>query len=110
MGPTEFGERFLGLSYYDWQIEAMEYFALGDFVVLVSGNGSGKTSRVLVTLVYWFLNRFPRGRFPIMSGDNRQISSILWPALESHQASFPHLTFQKNLTRTREGGDRKSVV
>lgn len=39
-----------------------------------------------------------------MSGDNRQISSILWPALESHQASFPHLTFQKNLTRTREGG------
>lgn len=104
LSPAEFSEIVLGLSLYDVQAEVVEAVGQGMPTSMLASNGAGKTSRVLPALIYWFLNRYPKGWIPLTSGSWRQIQTQLMPALRLYAPLFPEWKYTQNGIVTDQGG------
>ncbi len=105
MMPSTFATLVLGLELYPWQVEAVDACAMGRRTALVAANGSGKTARVNVVLLLWFLYTYPQGVAMVTSGSWTQLETQLWPNLQQYAARFPSWTFLKTFhISTPEGG------
>jgi phage terminase large subunit len=83
ISPTEFCIFVLGLTgIYDWQIKCMEAVAQGHPTALLAANGSGKSRRVIVPLLLWFLFSFPRGVAKVTSASWQQLHDQICVGLE----------------------------
>ncbi len=103
--PAFFARFFLGLNPYPWQDEAVEAAALQHSrVAVVAANGSGKTACVNVSLLLWFLWKYPKGIAMVTSGSWNQLKTQLWPNLEMFRQRFPRWKWQADKIRTPEGG------
>ena len=101
MGFT--GERAL----YWWQDEVISWFDDLQEVKrcsLLTPNGSGKSSVVVPTIVYYWLSVFPKGRVVITTKDSKQLDQQIWPALIAHKEKFPAFTFVEREIRNNTGG------
>lgn len=108
LSPAAFAYKYLGLTLYPWQAEAVEACRHEHAsVALVAANGSGKTAAVNTVLLLWWLYAYPRGRAVVTSGSWEQIGSQLWPALMVYDYIFAELygwEFNSREIRTPQGG------
>lgn len=108
LSPAMFAYRYLGMTLYPWQMEAVEACRHRRAeVAVVAANGSGKTAAVNVVLLLWWLYAFPKGRCAVTSGSWQQLENQLWPALRVHEHLFATLlgwTFNDTEIRTPQGG------
>jgi hypothetical protein len=86
--PVGFGRAILGLSYYDWQEKVLDSIYRNRRTSLVTGNGCGKTDRILATSVLWFLSIFPKSLVVLTSASWDQVLHQVWPALRRHEDRF----------------------
>jgi phage terminase large subunit len=93
--PYVWGAMNLGLTYYDWQIDALDAFGQRLPVALAAANESGKTTYIFATAVLWFLDQFGEagGQLVLTSGSWLQVTSQLAPAIRRFQARFPKWRF-----------------
>jgi hypothetical protein len=104
MSPAKFAVGPLGLvDLYDWQLLALEAAGQGLPTAICAANGSGKTKRVIASLVLWFLTSFPRGVCKTTSGSWQQIEEQLMPELESYHDRFPNWQWLDCMIRTGQG-------
>lgn len=88
--PSNFAKIVLGFDLYDKQKKALDLCApIGSMVSIAAANGSGKTSRILPSLVLWHQSLWPMGKVKITSGSWTQIEDQIWPAIVRHKESFP---------------------
>lgn len=92
--PGGFGRHFLKFPLTDKQVAICNAFAMNrSHVSAVTCNESGKTTRVLVTVILWHLTMFPRrgdnGGVTCTSGSWAQIKNQLMPALRAQGHRFP---------------------
>ena len=108
LSPAMFAYRYLGMTLYPWQMEAVEACRHRRAeVAVVAANGSGKTAAVTVVLLLWWLYAFPKGRCAVTSGSWQQLENQLWPALRVHEHLFSTMlgwTFNDTEVRTPQGG------
>lgn len=104
MTPAEFAFFILNLDLYPWQIKTLE--AAGrehEPTALCAANGSGKTARVNVVLLLWFLWTFPSGRCAVTSGSWRQLRTQLWPNMKKYRRLFPRWKWGEDKITDLEG-------
>lgn len=103
-----FARKRLGLSLYDWQIDAISPFDDASLelilVSLATPNGSGKSAIVIPTLVLGWLAVYPRGRVVLTTADGKQLDGQVMPAIESFRARFPAWKFIEREVTTPTGG------
>lgn len=101
-GYREFGQKFLGKSFYPKQAEVLDaLLPNGSFVAFASCNGGGKTREVILTAILghlWLYN----GKVISTSGSFRQIKDQLTPALKAYSTQFPQYEFQDNRIVTKD--------
>jgi phage terminase large subunit len=93
---------------YWWQDDALTPFEEADKqrvkVSVVTPNGSGKSSVLIPTLVYWWLTAHKNGVVVITSKDSKQLDNQIWPALLRHRGSFPQWRFIEREIHNGDGG------
>jgi hypothetical protein len=103
-----FAEETLGLSLYDWQVDAIEPFDHASErmvqVTLSTPNGSGKSAVVIPTLGLGWLALYPRGKVVITTADGKQLDGQVMPAIEAYREKFPDWKFNEREITTPSRG------
>ena len=86
--PAEFGRHVLAQSQYGWQDQLLTDLDEPGAYSLRAANESGKTSKIFLTFILWFLTVFPRGQVVATAGVYRQIKTQLWPKLRQTARSM----------------------
>lgn len=101
-------EEMLGFELYPWQVDCVTWFddASNRMVMgtIATPNGSGKSSKIIPTLVLGWLLFYPKGRVVVTSADGKQIDSQLMPAIKAHRGRFPSWKFNEREIFTPTGG------
>lgn len=88
--PSAFGELVLGYKFHPKQKKALDACRFpGTRVTIAAGNGTGKTSRILPTLVLWHQYLWPAGKVKVTSGSYTQVEDQIYPNIEVHKNRFP---------------------
>jgi hypothetical protein len=105
--PVNFGTQILGVKFYPWQKEILNWFADANGRTkgsVAAPNGSGKSERVIAALALWWACIAPRSTVVITSKDSRQLDQQIWPALEQHKNKFDKFIWNKRFIETPTGG------
>lgn len=92
---------------YTWQQKGLSWFE--NTKVRVKGsictpNGSGKSSKMISGLAFWWLSIHPNGRVVITTKDGKQLDKQIWPAIEAQRSKFPHYRFIEREVHSPTGG------
>src|SRR5207244_4359937 len=94
-----FGEQVLGLSLYDWQVDAVAPLRLATGprarrinIALAAPNGSGKDERVIPVSALWWVAAHKRGKVVITTKSETQLQLQTIPQLERHRTKFQGFT------------------
>lgn len=103
-----FAEEILKFDLYPWQATAVTWFdkASTELVMgsIATPNGSGKSARIIPTVVLGWLMFYPKGRVVVTTADGKQIDSQIMPAIRSHRGKFPLWKFNEREIFTPAGG------
>lgn len=91
--PSIYARIKLGMDPYWWQDEALESFGQRIPTAFACCNESGKTSLVFVAAMLWFLDSFPRAKFPFTSASWTQLQTQFRPALRKYEHLYPAWRF-----------------
>lgn len=89
--PSGFAKGVLGFDLHGWQasfVNETKDLHGRKKLAISTPNGAGKSSKVITTIVLRTLAAKPQAKVVVTSGDYRQISSQVWPAVERHRAKF----------------------
>jgi len=92
--PSGFGRIVLGLDYYQWQDDIFFKAARpkSQNMAICAVNGSGKTSRLALTLMLWWASTFPKSKTITTAGVFRQVKN-LWQDVNKFRHKFPGAKF-----------------
>jgi hypothetical protein len=103
-----FAETILGEHLYEWQEDVVSWFdnlslemVLGS---IATPNGSGKSSKLIPTLVLGLLFFYPNARVVLTTADGKQLDGQVMPAINAHRAKFPDWKFIEREVITPTGG------
>ena len=114
LGVRGFSEKILGLSLYDWQVDAVLPIeaafgpdAKRQNIAVVAPNGSGKDDRIIPAAVYYWMFFNPQGQVVITSKSATQLEGQTIPSLKKHFKKFgwdDPVTSPRFQLRTPTGG------
>ena len=89
--PSGFASGVLGFDLHEWQrkiVNDTKDLKGRTKIAVSTPNGAGKSSKVITTIILRTLCVKPQAKVILTSGDYRQISSQVWPAVERHRHKF----------------------